>query len=194
MSTNAIKSAVAQLTGEPVIVSPKAQIKFDLSKAEKSIVAAVQAQGSADGKWLRASDDLYVSGVRSEMLLEGDDSANDDVIKQVRAIIVRAWTPKVQTLLGMSKAELMGLDADERAVRQVWVKRIPVMMAYLRKHLSTHDDRATGTGKKTTLADSLESVIKERIRILQNAKAEKLVCFSDVTETIVALRKVLETI
>jgi len=194
MSTNAIKSAVSQLIGEPVVVSPKAQMKFDLSKAEKSIVAAVQAQGSADGKWLRASDDLYVSGVRSEMLLEGDDSANDDVIKQVRAIIVRAWTPKVQTLLGMSKAELMGLDADERAVRQVWVKRIPVMMAYLRKHLSTHDDRATGTGKKTTLADSLESVIKERIRILQNAKAEKLVCFSDVTETIVALRKVLETI
>jgi hypothetical protein len=194
MSTNAIKSAASQLIGESVIVSPKAQMKFDLSKAEKSIVAAVQAQGSADGKWLRASDDLYVSGVRSEMLLEGDDSANEDVIKQVRAIIVRAWTPKVQTLLGMSKAELMGLDADERAVRQVWVKRIPVMMAYLRKHLSTHDDRATGTGKKTTLADSLESVIKERIRILQNAKAEKLLCFSDVTETIVALRKVLETI
>lgn len=194
MSTNAIKSAVSQLIGEPVIVSPKAQMKFDLSKAEKSIVAAVQAQGSADGKWLRASDDLYVSGVRAEMLFEGDASANEDVCKQVRGIIIKAWTPKVQTLLGMSKAELMGLDADERAVRQVWVKRIPVMMAYLRKHLSAHDDKATGAGTKTTLADSLESVIKERIRILQNAKAEKLLCFSDVTETIVALRKVLETI
>ena len=45
MSTNAIKSAASQLIGEPVIVSPKAQMKFDLSKAEKSIVAAVQAQG-----------------------------------------------------------------------------------------------------------------------------------------------------
>jgi hypothetical protein len=194
MSTNAIKSAVSQLTGEPVIVSPKSQMKFDLSKAEKHVIDAVKHQGTADGKWLKASDELYASGVRSSMLLEDGPDANEDVIEQVRCIIVKAWSPKVQALINMTKAELMGTDADERAVRQIWVKRIPVMMAYLRKHLKTHEDKVSKGNTTKTMADALIDVINDRIDKLQRAKAENLTCFSDVTETIVALRKVIATI
>lgn len=187
-----ITSAAQQLAG--TIVSPAKLVRFDLTPASKVVVDAVRTQDVASAKWLKAADALYAAGVRAPMLLEKGALANLEVIAQVKAIIVSAWSEKVQKMINCSKSELMDMDQDDRAVRRVWTNKVPVMLAHLRTHLKTHEVDATGGNGTITLADTLVSILNERIRVLQGAKPEKLECFADVTKTIGLIRAVITSI
>ena len=188
-----LSTVAATLMGDVMKIIGKPMLTFDLEKAYKPIVEAVTAQGSADGKWVKASDALYAAGVRADMLMYDNDIGNADLIRKVEGIVVSAWSARVQTLLKVSGMGLAGLTEIERGEKRYWKARLPNMVGYLRSHLKKMDEVATGTKAKFSDTAALRKEVLARIATLQKRPPEK--CdLKDFIATLNALRAVIATL
>ena len=187
-----LSAVAAALLGDTVKVIGKPVLTFDLSACEKPIADAVTAQGSADGKWVKAADTLYAAGVRASMLMY-DTSGIADLVEKVEGLVKKAWTTRVQTLLAVSGMGLAGLTEVERADKRYWKARLPNMVGYLRSHLKKMDEQATGTKAKFSDTAALRKEVLARIATLQKRPPEK--CdLKDFIATLNALRAVIATL
>jgi hypothetical protein len=188
-----LATVASTLLGDTVKVVGKPVLTFDLSACEKPIIDAVTAQLGADGKWVKAADTLYAAGVRADMLVYDNEVGNADLVKKVEAIVVSAWSARVQTLLKVSGIGLAGLTEVERGEKRYWKARLPNMVGYLRSHLKKMDEQATGTKAKFSDTAALRKEVLARIATLQKRPAEK--CdLKDFIATLNALRSVIATL
>ena len=188
-----LSAVAATLTGDTIKVVGKPVLVFDLSACEKPIADAVTAQGSADGKWVKAADTLYAAGVRADMLMYGKDIGNADVVDRVEIMVKKSWTTRVQTLLAVQGMGLAGLTEIERGEKRYWKARLPNMVGYLRSHLKKMDEVATGTKAKFSDTAALRKEVLARIATLQKRPPEKCDLKSFIA-TLNALRAVIATL
>jgi len=150
-----------------------------------AIIAAVQGQEGADSKWVSASDQLYVVGIRASML--GDDG-DKDIKAKVDSLIVQGYSEKAQILLSLPS--LIGVSADDRAVRKLYMVKVGQHRGILRKHLKAHDDRATGVqAPAKTLAERLILDLQGMMTKIQKADESKI--NFDVTMVLDAIELVI---
>ena len=153
--------------------------------AATAIIAAIVAQEGADGKWVSASDQLYVVGIRAAMLADDGDK---EVKAMVDQLIVRGYSEKAQILLSLPS--LIGVSADDRAIRSLYIVKIGQHRGILRKHLKAHNDRATGKQAPTkTLAEKLILDLQGMMTKIQKADESKI--NFDVTMVLDAIEVVI---
>lgn len=146
--------------------------------AEARIGAAVKAEGAAHKTWLSASDTLWILGVRPrdfDTVVDSNGKQTDsDTTKRVRGMVVKGFSARAQSLLGVTGAALSGLSEAERGERRYWTQRIPVMMQRIVAYLKRHEENERGASTKSTLAESIVKVLKLQKGRIQKAPAEKV--------------------
>jgi hypothetical protein len=151
---------------QSVVPAIVASLSGDVSN---KIVLAVQAQTSADGKWLTAADALYMKGVRFSMLEKDGDA---DIIAKVDSIIVTAFPERIQQLLAMTS--LIGMEQIDRDIRKAYIVKVGQHRGTLRKHLKAHEEKESGKRPTVALSASLVKDIQAVIDRIKKAPESKI--------------------
>ena len=169
-------SKKAPNAGRSVKAQGKVEITWDVAGAR--IADAVKAEGASHKKWMSAADTLWILGVRPrdfDTVVDSNGKQTDsDTTKRVRDRVVKGFSARAQSLLGVTGAALSGLSEAERGERRYWTQRVPVMMQRIITYLKRHEDNERGTGAKATLAESIVKILKLQKGRIQKAPAEKV--------------------
>ena len=166
--------------------TPSVSITWDT--AEVRIGAAVKAEGAAHKTWLSAPDTLWCLGVRAADFEPVADAkgkmVDSDMTKRVRPLVIKGFSARAQSLLGVTGAALSGLSEAERGERRYWTQRVPVMMQRIVAYLKRHEEDDREPRAKATLAESIVKVLKVQKGRLVKAEAEKVKDISELDKVL----------
>jgi hypothetical protein len=185
-----IKTRRAPSAGRSVKKQPDA-VKVTWDTASARLIDAVKAEGVAHNKWVQASDQLWILGVRPaalEQVTVNGKKQDSETYQKVEQIVQKGFSARVQSLLAVNGAGLSGLTEAERGERRYWVKRTPVMMQRVIQYLKRHEENERGTTEKKTLSQQVAKIIKKQIERIEKAEAEKVSDFN-VPEVLSLLRQ-----
>jgi hypothetical protein len=166
---------------------------FDLTPIAATVKSAVEAEGTAHGRWVKASDAAWSLGVRADMLSSDKDKGDKDVKTQFRGLIHAAFTPKVQTLLAVPGSAVVGLTDQERSDRRYWKQRTEVMLGRLAHYLRQHErDERGAQATRRDMAQRLKDDCELWQSRIRKADEKAVECFDDVSDVIKALKDVID--
>lgn len=155
--------------------------------AAERVKAAVKMGDAAAQKWVSAGDTLWILGIRPshfEKVTEGDKIVRTPEYHKVVGLVVASYSPKVQTLLGLTTTmSLAGLSEADRGLREQHKEKVAKHVKTILAHLQKHERELAEPGEtraKVTPEASLAKAIRGIVDRIKKMDAEKTKGFDEL--------------